>query len=65
MQKWEYKIIDSRHIKKKFVGAHAREKVEEYLNQLGDHGWEIIEVEFEGLSHDIGSFVGIAKRPKK
>jgi len=67
MDKWEYKLIDSRHIEKEgsiFKSTRPLEKVEEYLNQLGNEGWEIIDLNFEGLSHDTGTFVGVAKRKR-
>ena len=39
----------------------TREAVEEYLNGLGDEGWEVVNVDFVEWDGP-GSFVGIAKR---
>ena len=62
MRKWEYKYLDSLDIEEgDFLAIKSRESVEDYLNQLGAEGWEVIDldfVEFEGRT----SFVGVAKR---
>ena len=62
MQKWQYKIIDSKDVSREGIfKGRSREKIEEYLNNLGADGWEIINIdgyELEGRT----SFVGIAKR---
>ena len=62
MRKWEYKYLDSLDIEEgDFLAIKSRESVEEYLNQLGAEGWEVINLDFvevEGRT----SFVGVAKR---
>ena len=64
MKKWEYKIIDSidapgdvgRIFKRK-----DRNAIEAYLNELGESGWEIVNIDFRELE-DRSSFCGVAKR---
>ncbi len=62
MRKWEYRYVDSLDIEEgDFLAIKTREGVEDYLNQLGAEGWEIINLDFvevEGRT----SFVGVAKR---
>ena len=65
MKKWEYKIIDSKDVPGGGIfKGKERAKIEEYLNNLGEEGWEIVNIdslELEGRT----SFVGIAKREKQ
>ena len=64
MKKWEYRIIDSKDVPGGGIfKGKERGKIEEYLNSLGEEGWEIVNIdslELEGRT----SFVGIAKREK-
>ncbi len=64
MRTWEYKIIDSREVPREgaFRGR-SREALEEYLNQLGAEGWEVVNIDSLELESR-SSFVGIAKREK-
>lgn len=69
MEKWEYKLLDSKKLPEVESGLFKQSKVslreaEEYLNKLGDEGWEIIDIDFDFLIHDTGAFVGVAKRKK-
>lgn len=65
MHKWEYKLIDSRNLSKiTLLKGRSVDKAEDYLNALGDEGWEIINLVYDGLQHDTATFVGIAKRKK-
>ncbi|MBB6522023.1 DUF4177 domain-containing protein [Pseudoteredinibacter isoporae] len=65
---WEYKIIDSEKAEKGgFLSGRTIQQAEDYLNQLGAQGWEIIDLDFRmdpsmpgGPTH----FHGVAKRPK-
>ncbi|BDX06284.1 DUF4177 domain-containing protein [Planctobacterium marinum] len=65
---WEYKIIDSNSVEKAgFLKGRTLEAVEAYLNELGQDGWEIIDLDFNmdptlpgGPTH----FLGVAKRKK-
>lgn len=69
MIKWEYMLIDSKNLPEAERGVFKQSKVtlkeaEEYLNKLGEDGWEIIDLDFDFLIHDTGAFVGVAKRQK-
>jgi len=64
MDKWEYKLLDSKKLSDAGQGIFKQAKVslaeaEEYLNQLGNEGWEIIDIDFDFLIHDTGAFVGV------
>jgi len=63
MSKWEYKVIDSQNVPGGgLLKGKDREKVEEYLNELGTAGWEIVNIDFyDQLAHQY-DFVGVAKR---
>jgi hypothetical protein len=67
MDKWDYKLLDSKKLPDAEKGIFAQSKVslreaEQYLNKLGAEGWEIIDIDFDFLIHDTGAFVGVAKR---
>jgi hypothetical protein len=69
MDRWEYKLLDSKRLPEAEKGIFKQTKVslaeaEAYLNKLGDEGWEIIDIDFDFLIHDTGAFVGVAKRKK-
>lgn len=65
---WEYKIIDSNAVEKAgFLKGRTLEAVEEYLNELGQQGWEIIDLDFNmdpTLPGGPTSFLGVAKRKR-
>ena len=70
MEKWEYLLLDSKRLASVKGGLFTQKKVsleeaENYLNKLGDEGWEIIDIDFDFLIHNTGAFVGVAKRRKK
>ena len=63
MREWEYRIVDSRDTPK--GGAfkdRERETVENCLNELGEQGWEIINLDFQGVLAGSFEFSGVAKR---
>ncbi len=69
MDKWEYKLLDSKKLPEAEKGLFkppivSLEEAEDYLNKLGEDGWEVIDLEFDFQIHDTGSFVGVAKRKK-
>ena len=65
MKRWEYKIIDSRDIKHEgMMMGRTRESIERYFNELGDAGWEIVNLDFNDLEDRLSAFIGIAKREK-
>jgi len=69
MEKWEYKLLNSKKLPEADKGLFKQTKLslteaENYLNKLGEDGWEIIDIDFDFLIHDTGAFVGVAKRKK-
>ncbi|QNB46278.1 hypothetical protein BR63_08095 [Thermanaerosceptrum fracticalcis] len=64
MLKWKYKPVDSNEVpRERFLKRKSRGVLEAYLNQLGEQGWEFINIDF---TDGIGiSFVGVAKRERK
>jgi len=53
--RFEYKIIDSRKWEN-YKKLNNRD-IEEKLNEYGKEGWEIIDVEFQGLTLDKRFFI--------
>lgn len=64
MDRWEYRVLASKDIPSSLFKQRTREAVEEYLNELGDDGWEVVNMDFVDWDGP-GSFMGIAKRPKR
>ena len=63
--KWEYRLFDSAKVKREGVfKGRSQEALEAYLNELGEEGWEIVNIDFRELQSRT-SFLGVAKRPKK
>jgi len=60
MSKWAYKIVTSEDIQ---AGTFKkdRSKIENYLNELGAEGWEIVNLDFRELDARL-TFTGVAKR---
>lgn len=64
MTKWEYRFLTAADLEKRgFFKSLQPEQVEEYLNSLGEEGWEIINLDFTDTTAFI-DFRGVAKRPK-
>ncbi len=66
MIKWEYKFLDSRSVpdpKGIFPKPKTPSDIEEYLNRLGEDGWEIVNLDFKELAAH-REFLGVAKRQK-
>ena len=61
MKLWEYKIVDSQDVGGGIFKGPDRDKLEAYLNEPGQDGWEILGVDFLELENR-HSFVAIAKR---
>jgi len=62
---WEYKLLTSKDAESGgFMKGRGREEVEAYLNDLGQQGWEIVDIDFVSMEGSIGltSFSGLAKR---
>lgn len=65
MKTWEYRFIDTKEVPGGGIfKGKSREAVEAYLNELGQQGWEIVNIdalELEGRME----FVGVAKRERQ
>lgn len=60
--KWEYKLFDSKDVKRDgLLKGKSRESIEKYLNGLGHEGWEVVNITFRELESR-SSFTGVAKR---
>lgn len=44
MQKWEYKVVERKRTYGFFAGLQEDINVEELLPQLGEEGWELVNV---------------------
>lgn len=66
MQKqWEYRVVTSHEIEDKdWDGEYSVEEVTAYLNQLGEEGWEIINLDLTEVEKRY-NFFGVAKREIK
>jgi Domain of unknown function (DUF4177) len=64
MKKWEYKIIDTDDVPGggMFKGR-SRDAIEAHLNQLGEQGWEIVNLDALDFKRQL-AFLGVAKREK-
>ena len=64
MRKWEYMIADSKDVAGGGIfKGKDRSEVDNYLNQLGQEGWEIVNLDFRELGNRF-EFTGVAKREK-
>ena len=64
MKTWEYKIVDSNDVPGRGIfRGKDRSEVEQYLNEFGQEGWEIINLDFHEFDNRM-SFCGIAKRER-
>ena len=62
MKKWEYIIVDSKNIHSGNVfKGKSMENVQDYLNELGRNGWEVINLNFRDALTRM-EFSGVAKR---
>lgn len=62
MDKWEYKIIDSKNIEAESrMKGPSQEEAESFLDELGAEGWEIVHLDWRELERRM-SFMGVAKR---
>ena len=47
MPRWEYRIITHKDVESEgIIKGRTRDSLEQYLNDLGDEGWELINVDF-------------------
>lgn len=64
MKKWEYMIVDSQEIPGGGIfKGKDRSDINNFLNKLGEEGWEIINLDFRELERR-SEFTGVAKREK-
>ena len=66
MQKWEYYwVVVPNSLRKMKVGGQ-REKVQaiDYVNRLGDEGWELVSVEQSFPGAGLSDYILFFKRPK-
>ena len=64
MTKWEYMVVDSKDVPGGgFFKGKDRSQVDRYLTQLGQEGWEIVNLDFRELGNRL-EFTGVAKRQK-
>ena len=62
MRRWEYKVVDSQDVPSGGIfRGRDRSCVESYLNQIGQEGWEVINLDFRELEGRL-EFCGVAKR---
>jgi len=63
MKKWEYLIVDAKNVDggNLFKGK-TLDDVQDYMNELGKNGWEIINIQFRENSLSRMDFSGVAKR---
>jgi len=61
LKKWEYKIIDSFQVQGGIFRGKKFAELEKYLNNLGQEGWEIINLDFNDITGQ-ADFVGVARR---
>lgn len=61
MKKWEYKIIDSMRLPGGIFRGKKFDEIEKYLNEIGEEGWEIINLDFNDVTGQM-DFVGVARR---
>ena len=62
MNKYEYKIVDTRDIETGGISkSRKREDIEQYLCELGVEGWELVNVDFRELEGG-QEFAGVMKR---
>ena len=66
MQKWEYKWVVIPGSLRKMKVSEQREKVQslDYVNELGNQGWELVSVEQSYPGSGISDYILFFKRPK-
>ena len=62
MRTWEYMILDSRDVPSGGIFSEKdRAEIDQYLNDLGQQGWEVVNLDFRELERRM-EFIGVAKR---
>jgi hypothetical protein len=61
-KKWEYCIVDSHEVPGvNFTDKRSKQDIADYLNRLGQEGWEIINLDMTE-NQVFYNFFGVAKR---
>lgn len=64
-RRWEYKLISTHDVQGGgFFGIKERETVEQYLNELGAEGWEIVGIDFTDAAGSPSFFQALARRER-
>ena len=65
MPRWEYRIITHTDVESEgIMKGRSRESLEQYLNDLGGEGWELINLDF--VDHmEWRQFSGVMKRERR
>jgi len=64
-KKWEYRIVDSHEIPGvDYTAVRRKQDLQDYLNRLGQEGWEIINLDLTE-NQEFYNFFGVAKRELK
>ena len=62
MEKWEYKTLRTKDLGVSvFSSRKTAAAIDEYLNELGRQGWELVQFNFGSLSGQ-GRIAGLLKR---
>jgi hypothetical protein len=61
LKKWEYKVVDSTQVSGGIFRGKKFQETEKFFNQLGQEGWEIINIDFNDVTGQM-DFVGVVKR---
>ena len=62
MKKWQYRIINTNEVPGGGIfKGKTQQAVEDYLNEIGEEGWEIVNIDALELE-DRMEFIGVAKR---
>lgn len=65
VRRWEYKLISTNDVPGGgFFGIKERDALEDYLNQLGAEGWEIVGIDFTDTTQSPNVFQALARRER-
>ncbi len=65
MQKWEYQWVFVPHSLGKMKVGNEKVQAHDYVNGLGDHGWELVAVEQGWPGAGISDYILFFKRPRQ
>ena len=64
MQKWEYLFVEVPHNLGKIKIQGEKVPVSEYINLLGDQGWELVGIEQSFPGSGLSNYILFFKKPK-